>query len=146
MNFRSKNKSEPVGFQIAPMIDVVFLLLFFFMTSQLFSQWEAEIDLQLPLSETSEHRPRAHGEIILNVLQNGEVRVHGETLDPDSIRDLLARLVQQYPGQPVLIRADEQTPYREVVRVMDLCRLADVWNLRFAVLHGSETVVRDIQP
>ena len=146
MNFRGKNKPESVGFQIAPMIDVVFLLLFFFMTSQLFSQWESEIDLQLPSSETAEQRPRAHGEIILNVLHNGEVRVHGETLAPDAVRDLLARLVQQYPGQPVLIRADERTPYRELVRVMDLCRVADVWNLSFAVLQSAETAIRDVQP
>ncbi len=146
MNFRAKSKPESVGFQIAPMIDVVFLLLFFFMTSQLFSQWESQIDLQLPSSDTAEQRPRAHGEIILNVMPNGDVTVHGETLQPDAIRNLLGRLVQQYPGQPVLIRADERTPYRELVKVMDLCRIADVWNLSFAVLQSGETGTQGLTP
>ncbi len=139
MNFRGKNKPESVGFQIAPMIDVVFLLLFFFMTSQLFSQWEAEIDLKLPSAETAEQRPRAHGEIILNVLSDGQITVHGQTLTTEQVRDLLERLVAQYPGQPVLIRADEAVAYRHIVRVMDLCRMTDVWNLGFAVLPAAES-------
>ncbi len=139
MNFRGKNKPESVGFQIAPMVDVVFLLLFFFMASQLFSQWEAEIDLQLPSAETATQRPREHGEIILNILKTGDITVHGQTLTTDRVRGLLDRLVRQYPGQPVLIRADAEVPYRHVVRVMDLCRQADVWNLSFAVLPATDT-------
>ncbi len=139
MNFRGKNKPESVGFQIAPMIDVVFLLLFFFMSTQLFSQWEAEIDLKLPTAETSEHRPREHGEIILNILQNGDITIHDQKLEPAKVRDLLGRVVREYPGQPVLIRADENVPYRYVIRVMDMCRMADVWNLSFAVMPAVET-------
>lgn len=141
MNFRGKNKPESAGFQITPMIDVVFLLLFFFMTSQLFSQWEAEIDLQLPSAETATQRPREHGEIILNILQSGEITVHGQTLTTDRVRSLLDRLVEQYPGQPVLIRADADAPYRHIVHVMDLCRQADVWNLSFAVMPAAESEV-----
>ena len=51
MNFRSTLKQESVGFQIAPMIDIVFLLLCFFVTSQIFAQWETEIDITLPTAK-----------------------------------------------------------------------------------------------
>ncbi len=146
MNFRGKNKPEAAGFQIAPMIDVVFLLLFFFMTSQLFSQWEAEIDLKLPSAESAQHRQRAHGEIILNVLESGVITVHGQILTADDVRDLFSRLVQQYEGQPVLIRADENVPYRHVMRVMDLCRQADIWNLSFAVLPAGAGAKEGLAP
>ena len=48
MNFRPKSRLEPAGFQLTPMIDCIFLMLCFFLTSQVFSQWESEIDITLP--------------------------------------------------------------------------------------------------
>ena len=51
MNFRSKGRLEPVGFQLVPMLDIVFNLLFFFVVSQVYSQWETEIDIALPTAK-----------------------------------------------------------------------------------------------
>jgi biopolymer transport protein ExbD len=69
VNFRARLKPDPVGFQMTPMIDVVFLLLCFFVTSQVFSQWEAEVDITLPTARTSEAPQRLPGEIIINILK-----------------------------------------------------------------------------
>lgn len=132
MNFRGKYKPEPVGFQIAPMIDVVFLLLCFFVTSQVFTQWEAEIDIKLPTASTAEIEQRLPGEIILNLLQDGTVIVNGRRLNEAEVAALLKRLVELFPGQPVLLRADKQTAYEHVIKVLDLCRQADIWNISFA--------------
>jgi len=132
MNFRGKYKPEQVGFQVAPMIDVVFLLLCFFVTSQVFTQWEAEIDIKLPTASTAEIEQRLPGEIILNFFKDGTVIVNGRRLNESELAALLKRLVDLFPGQPVLIRADKQTAYEHVIKVLDLCRQADIWNISFA--------------
>jgi biopolymer transport protein ExbD len=132
MKFSGKLKEAPVGFQIAPMIDVVFLLLIFFVTSQIYAQWESEIGINLPTAKTAEENPRSPGEIIINVSRDGTVVVSGQTLDDARLTTVLERLVSVFPGQPVLIRADRKTAYEQVVRVLDICRRCDVWNVSFA--------------
>ena len=132
MNFRKKAKSEPVGFQLTPMIDVVFLLLCFFVTSQVFSQWEAEIDITLPTARTSQTPERLPGEIIVNILADGRTMVNGRELDEGGLAGMLKRLASLFPGQPLLIRADKTTDYEHVIRVLDLCRESDIWNISFA--------------
>ncbi len=132
MNFSGKLKTASVGFQIAPMLDVVLVLLMFFVTTQIYAQWEAEIGINLPTAKTAEEKPRSPGEIILNVSREGVVMVSGQQLDDDRLGVVLKRLVTVYPGQPVLIRADRKTAYEHVVRVLDICRRCDVWNVSFA--------------
>lgn len=132
MDFRARLKAEPPGFQIAPMIDIVFLLLCFFVTSQIFAQWETEIDIALPTAQTGETPQRLPGEIIVNLHPDGRTVVNGRTLEEAGLSAMLGRLVELYPGQPIVLRADRATPYEHVIRVLDLCRGADLWNISFA--------------
>ena len=138
MNFRGKLAQERVGFQVVPMIDILFLLLCFFVISQVFTQWEAEIDITLPTAKTSRIESRLPGEIILNLSKNGDVVVSGRTLTTDELLALLQRLAGYFPGQPVIIRADRQTAYEHLIRVLDLCRQSDIWNVSFATLQAEE--------
>lgn len=125
MNFRTRSKADLPGFQIAPMIDVVFLLLCFFMASQIFSQWETSIDIQLPTADSGNLPDRLPGEIIINIAPDGALIVNRQTLDEASLRALLQRIVRMFPGQPVLIRADKTTPYEHVIRVLNTCKTVD---------------------
>ena len=133
---RQRKKPEMAAGQLemTPMIDVVFLLLCFFVTSQIFAQWETEIDVALPTATTGGAPQRLPGEVIINVLTDGAAVVNGQRLDDAQLRGLLDRLVELFPGQPVLLRADKATAYEHVVRVLDTCRQADVWNVSFATL------------
>ena len=135
MNF-SKRLPPPSsgGFQMTAMMDVVFLLLCFFVTSQIFAQWETEIDVALPTAETATAPRRLPGEVIVNLLADGSLVMNGRTLTEDDLRSTMDRLVALYPGQPVLLRADKATPYEHVVRVLDICHKADIWNIAFATL------------
>lgn len=139
MNFRRRHRARDPGFQIAPMIDVVFLLLCFFVASQIFSQWESEIDIKLPTAQPREAPGRLPGEIIINVLADGAVIVNQQSLDETRLRELLDRIVNMWPGQPVLIRADRRTAYEHIIRVLDLCRQSDIWNISFATTFAAET-------
>ena len=135
MNFRKKTPlTANPGVPLTPMIDVVFLLLCFFVTSQIFAQWETEIDVALPTAATGGMPQRLPGEVIINVRADGATVVNGQTLDDAQLRSMMDRLVELFPGQPVLLRADKATAYEHVVRVLDTCRQADIWNISFATL------------
>ena len=72
--------------------------------------------------------------MIVNVRADGATVVNGQVLDDAQLRAMMDRLVQLFPGQPVLLRADKTTAYEHVVRVLDTCRQADIWNISFATL------------
>lgn len=132
MKFRPRFRADPVGFQMAPMLDVVFQLLAFFLLTSVYSAWENEINIALPTAQTATTPQRLPGEIIINIVNNGTVVVNGRTLDDSAIASLLKRLASLFPGQPVIIRADKATAYEHVIHVLDLCRKADIWNISFA--------------
>jgi len=139
VKFRSKYRPEQIGFQVVPMIDILFLLLCFFVASQIYTRWEAELDVTLPTATTAKIEQRLPGEIILNVMKDGATTVNGRRLNDGELGDLLNRLVKLFPGQPVVIRADRQTAYAHVIRVLDLCRKADIWNISFAADMAGRT-------
>ncbi len=138
MNFRRRTDVQLPSFQIAPMIDIVFLLLCFFVTSQIFSQWETEIDVQLPTATKGVIPERLPGEIIINILNDGTKVVNRQALDEAGLHALLKRVVSLFPGQPVLIRADRRTAYEHVIGVLDLCRRTDIWNISFATTSSEK--------
>lgn len=132
MNFRSGKKAALPQLQMTAMMDVVFLLLCFFVTTSVFSQWECEVSLTLPTAKSAVVPERMPGEVILNVRPDGTVVVNRHELAPEELEARLRRLVRFYPGQPVVIRADRATSYENVMKVIDVCRAADVWAFSFA--------------
>jgi len=138
VNFRGKSKQEQIGFQLAPMIDVMFLLLCFFVVGQIYAQWETEIDITLPTAQTGDAPDRLPAEIIVNIKADGELVVNKRQFDGEGLSRLLERIVDIYPGQPVLIRADKETAYKHVVGVLDMCRRCDIWNISFATSTTEE--------
>ena len=132
MNFRGRRQPNPIAFQIAPMVDFLLVLLCYSIMSQIFTQWEAELDVKLPTASSAQIEQRLPGEIILNIMKNGTTVVNGRTLNDSELASLLRRLVDLFPGQPVLLRADKQTDYEHVIKVLDFCRQADIWNVSFA--------------
>ncbi len=119
---------------MAPLIDIVFLLLIFFMSAAIFYQLESEINISVPSTEEGERTPRAAGEVIVNVRQDGTVVVNQRQMGDDELRSMFARIAEVYRDQPVIIRADKKTFHEDVVRVLDMCAGAGIWNISFAVL------------
>lgn len=138
MRFRRRSKSVSMGFQLAPMIDIMFLLLCFFISAQIYAQWETEIDITLPTATSGDTPDRLPSEIILNIRSDGTTVVNRRELATTELSDLLTRIVALYPGQPVLIRADLETPYEYVIRALDMCREVDIWNISFATTAAEE--------
>ena len=137
MRLRGKRTSKAPQLALTSMLDVIFLLLCFFVTVSVFSQWESEISIKLPSAETAEEPDRLPGEIVLNVAKDGKVTVNGQALALDDLKARLAKVARFYPGQPVIIRADKEVRYETLVGVIDTCRAADIWN--FSLATAGET-------
>ena len=142
----TKESNELPSFQITPMIDVVFLLLTFFVSTSIFSQWETELDIQLPTADSGVVPDRLPGEIIINLDQEGVITVNQHALTPDDLLDKCQRLVKLYPGHPVVIRSDKGTRYEHLVVVIDTCRKAGIGNLSFATAMTDEAAEPDALP
>ena len=132
MKFVRRTKSRASALALTSMLDVIFLLLCFFVTVSVFSQWENEISIQLPSAATAQEPDRLPGEIVVNLSKDGKVKVNGRELALDDLKSRLARISKFYPGQPVIIRADRDTKYDFLVKVIDTCRAADIWNFSLA--------------
>ena len=120
------------AFQMTSMLDVIFLLLCFFIASSIYSQWELQVDIQLPTAQTGKQPNRLPGQIIVNLDREGVITVNERVLEPDQLLARMRLLSENFPGHPVVLRSDAQTPYEKVLRVIDLCRQADVDNISFA--------------
>ena len=132
MKFPIDQKSKPPVFALTSMLDVIFLLLCFFVTASVYSQWESEISIQLPTAKSSDEPDRLPGEIIANIAKDGSVRVNGSDITLSVLGDKLSKIAKFYPGQAVIIRADKETSYESLVAVIDVCRSAGVWNFSLA--------------
>ena len=132
MNFMKNKRSRAPAVQMASLMDVVFLLLCFFVTSSVFSQWETEVAITLPTAKSATIPGRMPGEIILNLNADGKVSVNGHVLSLEEVTKRLTRIAENFPGQPVVIRADKTCSYETLMSLIDACRTANVWNFSLA--------------
>ena len=128
----SAPRPEPPGFQLTPMLDVVFLLLCFFVTTSVYSQWENEVEIQLPSAESGVEPNRLPGEIIVNVAKDGAIRVNGRDLTPEELGAKCRALAAAFPGNPIVVRGDREASWESVLRVLDICAKNDLYNVNFA--------------
>lgn len=123
-------KGQALGtLSMTPLIDVVFLLLIFFLVATRFAQEDRELDVLLP--SASEARPLtvAPKELFINVDHNGRYFVAGKTIGPDEVEDVLRQAVRDNPvNQSVIIRADRRVPLEHAVFVMNLCNRVGIFD------------------
>lgn len=129
MNIREDTDFEELVINLTPLIDVVFLLLIFFMVATTFLDPEREIDVELPTAQSAGEPQRTPEEIVLNVLQDGRVFHDGTQLTDDDLRLLLKRAAQHDPETPVTIRGHRLAQHQSIVSVMDACGSAGLFNL-----------------
>lgn len=125
--------------QLIPLVDILFYTLIFFMVVSVMQQMETELSINVPKAKESTDSPRSPGEIIINVDRAGGVVVNQRALGDGELREMLQRISSLYPNQPVIIRADKKTFHEAVVRVLDACAAANIWNISFATLREDKT-------
>jgi biopolymer transport protein ExbD len=132
VNFRKQAVPEPGAFQIAPMVDIVFLLLIFFLVTWNFARYETELDVKVPTAKEGQESRRAVGEVIINVKSDGAIVMNRREMSPDELQATLGQISRLYPDQAVVLRGDQSADYRHIVAVLDICRAANIWNVAFA--------------
>jgi biopolymer transport protein ExbD len=121
------------GINLTPMIDVVFLLLIFFLAATTFAREEVELDLRLPEAKTGQ--PSGVGrQLIVNVLADGRLSVDGREVSMEALRQKLSAAGLRDRDQAVLVRGDKQAQFGVGLQVLDACRLAKIQKVDFAAL------------
>lgn len=114
------------------MVDILLVLLGFFMLTWSFSRQERELDVQMPSAGEAKETRRSVGEVIVNVKQDGTLVMNRRPMTPEELVTALSRVSSLYPDQAVVLRGDQRVDYGRIVSVLDLCRKANIWNVAFA--------------
>jgi biopolymer transport protein ExbD len=119
LNFRKKDVAE-LELNLTPLIDVVFLLLIFFMVTTTF-QKQSELQIKLPQASAKIEQTKTPLEVVIN--EEGNFFINNKQIlfkDRITLMQTLARLTNGNTKQPLVIRADARTPHQAVVTVMDV--------------------------
>ncbi len=125
-------QQEETKFQMAPMIDMVFLLIIFFMTASHLSSTK-NLDLEIPEAVSGVVPKERPDRWTVNIMRDGAVFSGQQPVTIDELRALVAARVQADPATKVYLRADKQTPHREVRHVMNAMAEAGVGDFIFGV-------------
>jgi biopolymer transport protein ExbD len=132
MNFRKYAEPRILGFLIAPMVDILLVILVFFIVTWNFALSENELDVRVPTAAKANEAQPYVGQVVINISADGTVIVNRQPKSPQELLELLKRLSQLYPDQAVIVRGDQRVDYKHIVEVLDICRQADIWNVAFA--------------
>ncbi len=138
MNLLPHTENEEPLVPMAPMIDIIFLLLIFFISTSIFAQLENEISVSIPSAETAESSRRAPGEIVINITQDGIIVINQQNLTLEQLEHRLGRIAESTPGQAIIIRGDARADFGRAVDVLDVCGKVGIWNVSFAALPERE--------
>ena len=132
MNFKSKNRDE-FNLDITPLIDVVFLLLIFFMVSTTFKH-QSEINITLPSASnnTTTEKPDA---INVGLDLTGNIYINGEKLRNSEFQTIKAALLGKIKDSeipPVIINADANVKYQSVIYLLDTLRQLGLVKITYA--------------
>lgn len=138
MNFRKHEDDPSVRLPMTPLIDVIFLLLIFFLTTQVLYRSEAEMDIVIPTADEATISARQVGEIIINVKADGTIVLEGREFTLDELKAILKRLAGQFKDTPVIVRGDRNTIHQNIMNVLDACSVSSIRLVSFAAIPSDE--------
>jgi biopolymer transport protein ExbD len=129
---RLPNDNPDTGLDLTPVIDVVFLLLIFFLVATRFDEEERELNVALP--EVVQAQPIAISQsLIVNITRDGRFTVVGHEYSEQQLAGLIQEARRNNPHQTALIRGDGDSALKHAARVMSLCNRAGM-DYRIAAL------------
>ena len=126
---RHTQTSEDTGIDLTPMLDVVFIMLIFFIVTTTFVR-EAGINVNRPSAETAERQDQQT--ILVAISADDEIYIDGRSVDIRGLRAEIERLKGQAPDATVVVQADQDAGAGVMVQVMDKARLAGARNVAVA--------------
>lgn len=139
MNLRP-HRQPALDINLTPLIDVVFLLLIFFMVSTTF-QKETRIEIQLPEADTATEQPQPEDKLEIVIDQGGRFFLNDrEVVDTQAatLKGAITRVVDDNFEIPVMIRADGQAPYQAVITAMDVLSQLGMNQMSFVAIRTPD--------
>jgi biopolymer transport protein ExbD len=129
-----------LGINMTPMIDVVFLLIIFFLVSSHLARQETQMELPLPIAKSStESKETETPRVTLNVLENGQILMAGREILAEQLAARLAEIrAKEGDDLEVRIRASRETLYAFVEPIMLACTESGIWNVSYAVFNREQ--------
>ena len=130
---------------MTPMIDVVFLLIIFFLVSSHLQKQEAHAELDLPAAETGDENVQADNRTLtVNISSrqaNFQIAFGARIVPPAKLKKQLQSELKRAQGNiEVRIRGDRSIPYRAVEPILVTCAELNIWNVQFAVIRRVDDV------
>lgn len=126
MLIRTARKSKTPTIEMTPMIDMVFLLLIFFLVATTFQEEEREIQIALPQAAAAGPISGAMREIVINVTEDGTMIVSGQAHNANQLSALIEDALKDNPEQKITIRGDRKALYEHIVQPLDICKQAGI--------------------
>lgn len=124
---KKRGDDEEAGeIDLTPMLDVVFILLIFFIVTSVFVT-EAGIEVNKPQASTAE--PRTQDLILIAISPDGEIWIDGEQIDPRFVRSRFERRLAETPNASVIIQGDENASNEHVLTILEAARDAEIANV-----------------
>ncbi|MCB9950339.1 MAG: biopolymer transporter ExbD [Planctomycetaceae bacterium] len=131
MPLKNESAEEP-SINLTPMVDVVMLLIIFFLVGTQFNKPERQYEINLPTVSDAQPLTSLPDEIIVNVSKTGEFEVNGQTITVDELESTFRDAQQRYEDQVVIIRGDGEGAYQNVMTVLNLCHRTRIVNVQLA--------------
>lgn len=126
-----RKAEDEVGFQLAPMIDMTFLLLVFFMVTTKISKEQIKVDIRLPVASNAIIPKDVSNRDIISIDGAGEYWIGQRMVDKKELGSYLKQRFIDYPPLKIYVRADSQTPGRKIKEFMKIASEAGAINIIF---------------
>ncbi|GAB4292025.1 MAG: biopolymer transporter ExbD [Myxococcota bacterium] len=130
MNFTNKSQEEEITLELTPLIDMVFLLLIFFMVTTTFTT-SAGIQVDLPRAKAREIT-HAQEDVVLAITKDGKLIYRGEVIALERLKEILTKIAARDPDTLIIVQADFDAQHGKVVEVMDVAKTLGLGKLAIA--------------
>lgn len=117
------NRDEESDINLAPMLDVVFIMLIFFIVTATFIK-QAGIDVLRPMADTAEEKPTVS--VLVAVSETGDIWIDNKRVDPASVRANIERIHAENPKGGLVVQADRGAQMKQVLAVLEAARAANL--------------------
>ena len=132
MPLKGADRTEESAINLTPMIDIVFLLIIFFLVGARFTEQERQYDIQLPSSSEIQPLTGTPDALVINVRQNGTILLGIKPMSLDELETELRDAKENFEDQAVVVRGEGQGLYQPIVNVLGVCHRTQITKISLA--------------
>ena len=132
MPLKGADRTEESAINLTPMIDIVFLLIIFFLVGARFTEQERQYDIQLPSSSEIQPLTGTPDALVINVRQDGMILLGTTPIALDELEAELKDAKENFEDQAVVVRGEGQGLYQPIVNVLGICHRTQITKISLA--------------